>query len=160
LRKPVKFNQPTSARTSQALCKAAAAAAKEMNTEKIAVLTESGLMARRLSAFRSGLQTFALTTSEDARNQLALIWGVIPLYHKDMSTTAETQIVGEMTMMDLLDADPKSTETMLKTGEKTLLEAGMVDPGETMIMMAGRLSGLGLSSSVIVWSIGEKVPRR
>lgn len=160
LRKPVKFNQPSSVRTSQALCKAAAAAAKEMNTEKIAVFTESGLMARRLSAFRSGLQTFALTTSEDARNQLALIWGVIPMYHKDMSTNEEKQIVGEMTMMDLLDADPTTTEKMLTTGEKTMLDAGVVDPGETLIMMAGRLSGSGLSSSVIVWSIGEKVPRR
>lgn len=160
LRKPVKFNQPPSARTSQALCKAAAAAAKEMNTEKVAVFTESGLMARRLSAFRSGLQTFALTTSEDARNQLALIWGVLPFYHKDMSTSGEMQSIGDMTMMDLLNADPNTTEQMLKTGEKTLLEAGVVDPGETMIMMAGRLSGLGLSSSVIVWSIGEKVARR
>ncbi len=160
LRKPVKFNQPPSARTSQALCKAAAAAAKEMNTEKVAVFTESGLMARRLSAFRSGLQTFALTTSEDARNQLSLIWGVLPFYHKDMSTTGEMQSIGDMTMMDLLNADPNTTEQMLKTGERTLLDAGVVDPGETMIMMAGRLSGLGLSSSVIVWSIGESVPRR
>ena len=160
LRKPVKFNQPSSARTSQALCKAAAAAAKEMNTEKVAVFTESGLMARRLSAFRSGLQTFALTTSEDARNQLSLIWGVLPFYHKDMSTSGESQSIGDMTMMDLLNADPNTTEQMLKTGEKTLLDAGVVEAGETLIMMAGRLSGLGLSSSVIVWSIGEKVPRR
>src|ERR1043166_4127964 len=82
LRKPVKFNQPASSRTSQALCKAASAAAKEMNTEKGAVFTESGLMARRLSSFRSGMLTFALTTSEDARNQLALIWGVRPFYHR------------------------------------------------------------------------------
>ena len=35
-----------------------------------------------------------------------------------------------------------------------------ITPGETLIMMAGRLSGLGLSSSVIVWTIGERVPRR
>ena len=160
LRKPAKFNQPSSTRTSQALCKAAAAAAKEMNTEKVAVFTESGLMARRLSSFRSGLQTFALTTSEDARNQLSLIWGVLPFYHKDMSTTEGAQIVGDMTMMDLLDAGPNTTDKMLKTGEKTLLDAGVVHPGETLIMMAGRLSGLGLSSSVIVWSIGERVARR
>ena len=56
LRKPVKFSQPPSGRTSQALCKAAAYAAKEKLTEKIAVFTESGLMARRLSSIRSGLQ--------------------------------------------------------------------------------------------------------
>ena len=138
LRKPIKFSLPPSGRTSQALCKAAAYAAKEMLTEKIAVFTESGLMARRLSTVRSGLQTFGLTNSRDACNQLALIWGVEPYMHDGGG----------------------STKQMLREGEKTLLDAGVVSPGETLIMMAGRLSGLGLSSSVIVWTIGEDVPRR
>jgi pyruvate kinase len=138
LKRPAKFSLPPSGRTSQALCKAAAYAAKEMRTEKVAVFTESGLMARRLSSVRSGLQTFALTTSPDACCQLSLIWGVKPFVHEIRGSTRE----------------------MLKIGERTLLDAGAVDPGETLIMMAGRLSGLGLSSSVIVWSIGEKVPRR
>ncbi len=138
LRKPIKFSQPPSGRTSQALCKAAAYAAKEMITEKVAVFTESGLMARRLSTVRSGLQTFGLTNSRDACNQLALIWGVEPYMHEGGGSTKE----------------------MLREGEKTLLKAGVVESGETLIMMAGRLSGLGLSSSVIVWTIGEDVPRR
>ena len=138
LKKPAKFSQPPSGRTSQALCKAAAYAAKEMRTEKVAVFTESGLMARRLSTVRSGLQTFALTTSSDAYSQLALIWGVQPYVHGDRGSTGE----------------------MLKVGESTLLEAGVIEAGETLVMMAGRLSGLGLSSSVIVWTIGENVPRR
>lgn len=138
LKKPAKFSQPPSGRTSQALCKAAAYAAKEMRTEKVAVFTESGLMARRLSTVRSGLQTFALTTSHDVYNQLALIWGVQAYVHDDLNSTQE----------------------MLSIGEKTLLEAGVIESGETLVMMAGRLSGLGLSSSVIVWTIGEYVPRR
>jgi pyruvate kinase len=138
LKRPIKFSQPPSGRTSQALCKAAAYAAKERITEKIAVFTESGLMARRLSSVRSGLQTFALTTSSDACNQLSLIWGVRSFVH----------------------AQPKTTEEMLKIGEDTLLEAGEVEDGETLIMMAGRLSGFGLSSSVIVWTIGEDIPNR
>lgn len=138
LKKPVKFSQPPSGRTSQALCKAAAYAAREVLTEKVAVFTESGLMARRLSSVRSGLQTFALTTSTDACNQLSLIWGVQPYVHEPA----------------------ESTKKMLKIGERTLLEEGVVDSGETLVMMAGRLSGLGLSSSVIIWTIGEDVPRR
>ena len=138
LRRPIKFSQPPSGRTSQALCKAAAYAAKERMTEKVAVFTDSGLMARRLSSVRSGLQTFGLTTSVDACNQLALIWGVNPFVHER----------------------PWATKEMLMIGEKTLLEKGVVAPGETIIMMAGRLSGLGLSSSVIVWTIGEAVPER
>ncbi len=138
LRKPVKFSLPPSGRTSQALCKAAAFAAKEVLTEKVAVFTESGLMARRLSTVRSGLQTFGLTSSRDACNQLALIWGVEPYMHKSGGSTSD----------------------MLREGEKTLIKAGVVEIGETIIMMAGRLSGLGLSSSVIVWTIGEDIPKR
>ncbi len=138
LRKPIKFLQEESGRTSQALCKAAAYCAKEKQTNKIAVFTESGLMARRLSSYRSGLQTFALTTSNDAKNQLALIWGVQPFIHEPCDSTGQ----------------------ILKIGEKTLLENGVVEDCESIVMMAGRLSGLGLSSSVVVWTIGEDVPRK
>jgi pyruvate kinase len=67
-----------------------------------------------------------------------LIWGVQP-YHQETAW---------------------ATKEMLMIGEKTLLNASVVESGETLIMMAGRLSGLGLSSSVIVWTIGEEVPKR
>jgi pyruvate kinase len=160
LRKPVKFSQPPSGRTSQALCKAAAYAAKEVMTEKVAVFTESGLMARRLSSIRSGLQTFGLTTSIEACNQLALIWGVQPMYHRAVREAVKPdEPIGNVTMMDLTSGADATAE-LLKVGEETLLEAGVVDRGETLIMMAGRLSGHGLSSSVIVWTIGENIPRR
>jgi pyruvate kinase len=138
LKRPIKFSEKPTGRTSQALCKAAAYCAREITTEKVAVFTESGLMARRLSSVRSGLSTFALTNSDEVRNQLALIWGVEPLCHEA----------------------GKTTEAMLKDGEATLLKAKAVEKGETIVMMAGRLSGLGLSSSVIVWTIGEDTPRR
>ncbi|MEO8074418.1 MAG: pyruvate kinase [Acidobacteriota bacterium] len=138
LKRPLKFSEEPTGRTSQALCKAAAICAREILTDKVAVFTESGVMARRLSSVRSGLQTFALTSTNDVRNQLALIWGVEPLCHKSAETT----------------------EAMLKDGEKTLLDAKVVEKGETLVMMAGRLSGLGLSSSIVVWTVGENVPRR
>ncbi|MDQ3321137.1 MAG: pyruvate kinase, partial [Acidobacteriota bacterium] len=135
LKSPSKFLEEPTGRTSQALCKAAAFCAREKLTDKVAVFTESGLMARRLSSIRSGLRTFALTNSDDVRNQLALIWGVEALCHEDIATT----------------------ESMLKDGEETLLKAEAVARGETIVMMAGRLSGLGLSSSVVVRTIGEDV---
>jgi pyruvate kinase len=164
LRKPVKFSLPPTGRTSQALCKAAAYAAKEVMTEKVAVFTESGLMARRLSSIRSGLQTFGLTTCPDACNQLALIWGVQPFHHAQVRPEGRVpdETLGNQTMFDLSRADTggDATEELLKVGERTLLDAGVVSVGETLIMMAGRLSGHGLSSSVIVWTIGEDVPRR
>lgn len=158
LRKPIKFSQPPSGRTSQALCRAAAYAAKEVQTDKVAVYTESGLMARRLSSFRSGLQTFAMTTSADACNQLSLIWGVEPFYDPRLNMTPATREDLGPGIATTRERD--ATDDMLRTGEGILVESEVVAQGETIIMLAGRLSGLGLSSSVVVWTIGEKVPRR
>lgn len=137
-RKILKFTGEVTGRTSRALCKAASIAAEELKITKIAVFTESGHMARRLSSVRPEQHIFALTTDPNACTSLALVWGIEPF----------SQTPGE------------STEEMLKRGEQTLLEAGVVEKGETLVMMAGRLSGLGLSSSVVVSTIGEQVPRR
>ncbi len=120
-----------SGRVSRALCEAAAFAADEMNTRIIAVFTESGLMARRLSSLRPDQRIIALTSSREAINELALIWGVD----------------------SVLTIPSKSTEELLKAGEQALLQNDLVDLGETIVIMAGRLSGLGLSSSVTLYTV-------
>jgi pyruvate kinase len=65
-------------------------------------------------------------------SELALIWAVEPL----------------------LVSKAGSTEEMLKIGEQRLREARIVEKGEVIAMMAGRLSGLGLSSSVTIFTVG------
>ncbi|HEY6046376.1 MAG TPA: pyruvate kinase [Pyrinomonadaceae bacterium] len=122
-------------RVSRALCEAAAFAADEMNTRVIAVFTESGLMARRLSALRPRQRIVAMTSSRAAINELNLIWGVEPL----------------------LTPESKSTEEILKMGEQTLIDSGLASQGEMIVVMAGRLSGLGLSSSVSLYKIGGEM---
>src|SRR6266496_1241343 len=124
-----------SGRISRALCEAAAFAGAEMGTRVTAVFTASGLMARRLSALRPEQRIIALTQSQDVLSQLTLIWAVEPL----------------------LTPPAQSTEEMLKYGEQTLIEAGVVERGEMIVVMAGRLSGLGLSSSVTILTIGGSV---
>lgn len=119
-------------RVSRALCEAAAFAADEMNTKMIAVFTESGLMARRLSALRPRQRIVAMTSTPAVINELSLIWGVEPV----------------------LTPPSKSAEELLKMGEKTLIDAGLVAKAEMVVIMAGRLSGLGLSSSVSLYQIG------
>ena len=121
-----------SGRVSRALCEAAVFAAEEMRTHITGVLTESGLMARRLSSLRPQQRIIAMTNSHEVQNELALIWGV------------ETLLVPHV----------KTTEEMLRAGEKALLEGGAVEKGEMIVLMAGRLSGLGLSSSVSLFTIG------
>lgn len=122
-------------RVSRALCEAAAFAADEMNSRLIAVFTESGLMARRLSPLRPEQRIIALTPSREVMNEMALVWGVEPL----------------------LTPQSKSTEELLKLGERTLLQAGLVEIGETIVIMAGRLSGLGLSSSVTLYTVAGDI---
>ncbi len=124
-----------SGRVSRALCEAAAFAGAEMGTRVTAVFTASGLMARRLSALRPAQRIVALTQSPDVLAELALIWAVEPL----------------------LTPPAQSTEEMLRFGEQTLLDAGMVEKGEIIVVMAGRLSGLGLSSSVTIFTVAGNV---
>jgi pyruvate kinase len=121
-----------SGRVSRALCEAAAFAADEMGTKVTAVFTASGLMARRLSSIRHDQRIIALTHRPEVMSELSLIWAV------------ET----------LLISQAQSTEEMLKIGEQRLLEAGVVEKGDVIVVMAGRLSGLGLSSSVSISTVG------
>jgi pyruvate kinase len=121
-----------SGRVSRALCEAAAFAADEMGTKVTAVFTASGLMARRLSSIRHDQRIIALTHRPEVMSELSLIWAVEPLLIKHA----------------------QSTEEMLKVGEQRLLEAGVVSEGDVIVIMAGRLSGLGLSSSVSISTVG------
>lgn len=127
--------QRQSGRVSRALCEAAVFAAVEMGTTVTAVFTASGLMARRLSSLRHEQRIIALTHRPEVLSELALIWAVEPL----------------------LVTKAPSTEEMLKIGEKRLLEARVVEKGEVIVVMAGRLSGLGLSSSVTIFTVGGEL---
>jgi len=110
-----------------------------MGTTVTVVFTESGLMARRLSALRPEQRIIALTHTDEVVRELSLIWGVEPL----ITPTADT------------------TEGMLRAGEQTLVEAGIVEKGELIVVMAGRLSGLGLSTSVTIFTVaGSLGPTR
>jgi pyruvate kinase len=120
-------------RLSRALCEAVMFAANEMNTRTTAVFTQSGLMAHRLAALRPDQRIVALTTSKDVRNELSIIWGVEALVHAKCDTTEE----------------------MMRIGEAALLETGIVEQGEVVVLMAGKLSGLGLSRTVKIHQIGD-----
>ncbi len=104
-----------------------------MGAKTIAVFTESGLMARRLAALRPAQRIVALTISKEVQDELALIWGVETLLHMPC----------------------EMTDDLVHIAERTLLEAGIVQQGELVVLMAGRLSGLGLSRSMKLHTIGE-----
>ena len=127
-----------SGRVSRALCEAAAFAAEEVGARTTAVITASGLMAHRLSTLRPAQRIVALTEDPRVADVLSLVWGVETFVHPHCD----------------------NTEDMLKVCERTLVEAGLVQQSEMIVLMAGRLSGLGLSSSVTIYTIGGPLPRR
>jgi pyruvate kinase len=127
-----------SGRVSRALCEAAAFAAMEISARTIAIITESGLMARRMAALRPGQRVIALTPDPRVRDELSLVWGVESILHPPC----------------------ESTDEMLRIAEQTLVEAATVQQSETIVLMAGRLSGKGLSSSVTLYTIGGPLPRQ
>ena len=131
----VMLTQRQSGRVSRALCEAAVFGAVEMGARVIVVFTGSGRMARRLSSLRDNQRIIALTHKPHVIAELSLIWAVEPL----------------------LVEKAHSTEEMLKIGEQCLLDAKVVEKGEVIVMMAGRLSGLGLSSSVTIFTVGGEL---
>jgi pyruvate kinase len=133
-----RFAGRQSGRVSRALCEAAVFAGEEIDARTIAVVTASGLMARRLSSLRPEQRIVALTTERGVACELSLVWGV------------ETH----------LQTPCDNTEEMIKLCERTLVEAGIAQQQETIVLMAGRLSGLGLSSSVTLYTIGGPLPRK
>jgi pyruvate kinase len=137
-RTATRFAGRQSGRVSRALCEAASFAAEEIDARTIAVITESGLMARRLSNLRPAQRIVAFTPERPVCDILSLVWGVETLVYTQCDSTKE----------------------MLRTCERMLLESGVVQHGETIVLMAGRLSGLGLSSSVTLYTIGGPLPRQ
>jgi pyruvate kinase len=133
-----RFAGRQSGRVSRALCEAAVFAGEEIDARTIAVITASGLMARRLSSLRPEQRIVALTPERGVACELSLVWGI------------ETH----------LHAPCDNTEEMLKICERTLVENGIAQQKETIVLMAGRLSGLGLSSSVTLYTVGGPLPRK
>ena len=89
-----------SGRVSRALCEAAAFAAEEISSRTIGVITESGLMAHRLSALRPEQRIVAITSDRNVQNVLSLVWGVESLFQAQCDNTDELMKVCERTLVE------------------------------------------------------------
>jgi pyruvate kinase len=102
-------------RTETAIAVATCAAAELMRSPVIVCFTSSGFTARTVASYRPGVPIFALTTEPETFRQLSLIWGVVPA---------------------LVDHLP-TYEDMLPEARKRLLEAGLAEPGDRVVVTAG-----------------------
>src|SRR3972149_6642555 len=105
--------------------------AEELDCKLILVFTASGSTARLVSNQRPPAPIVAITYVEDTYRRLALSWGVVPLRSSFAASTAD----------------------MIAQGDAMLQERGLVNPGDTIIMLGGQSHTTGAPNMLRVHSI-------
>jgi pyruvate kinase len=102
-------------RTEDAIAVAVCAAAEMLSAPLIVCFTSSGFTARKVATCRPTVPIFASTPEPDTFRQLSLVWGVIPALTEHSS----------------------DYDTMLSTARRQILERGLAQPGERLVVTAG-----------------------
>jgi pyruvate kinase len=101
--------------TARAIAGATVEAVRRMGAPVILTFTSSGSTARAVSSFRPPVPILALTDQQRTYNQLALVWGVVPI----------------------MCAPGSSFEENLACGRQEAVRRGLAVPGERMVVTAG-----------------------
>ena len=99
----------------RSLTRVAASVAEELGCKLIVAFTESGITARLVAGHRPSVPVVAVTHDERVFRELALWWGVIPV----------------------LSPSTENTDELLAAGEEKLKAQGLVQPGDTILMLSG-----------------------
>ena len=101
--------------TQDAIAQAADDIVEAVGAEAIVVFTATGGSARRIARTRPQVPILALTPNPEVRNQLALVWGVLP--H--------------------LAPDPQDTDDMVRIALQAVKALGLAQVGERVVIAAG-----------------------
>ena len=101
--------------------------AMDLEADAILTPTQTGHTARMISRFRPACQIVALTTTERARRQLAISWGVKPL----------------------LAGYVDSTDRLFSMCVQSALKEGAVESGQMVVITAGVPIGRAGSTNLI-----------
>ena len=112
---PMELTPDARTETGRAIAAATVEAVKRLNSPLILTFTTSGSTARVVSSFRPPVPILALTDSARTYNQLALVWGVIPI----------------------LCSPDAEFEEMLACGRQMAVERGLASPGDRVVVTAG-----------------------
>lgn len=117
-----------------AVAKAAAQVARNVDARMIVAFTESGTTARLLSKYRPEQQVVAFTHESGTLRRMAMLWGVIPRsFERSESTDEEISLASSVLERD-----------------------GMVEPGDTVVIVAGVPPNVRASTNLVkVHRIGE-----
>jgi pyruvate kinase len=103
----------------------------------LVVFTWSGFSAIVASKSRPPCRLFALSPCEATVDKLALAWGVTPLLVPEVHS---------------------GTSSMIEAGEQALLDAGLLAPGDEVVVLAGRTHSRGSTNMMTVERVGLDVP--
>ena len=99
----------------RSLTRVAVSVAEELGCKLILAFTESGITARLVAGHRPRMPVVAVTHEDRVYRQLALWWGVVPL---------KSEFV-------------ENTDDLLAAGEERLKARGLVQKGDTILMLSG-----------------------
>jgi pyruvate kinase len=106
----------------EALARSARYLARDVDASAVVVATESGYTARTAAKFRPGVPVVAATPDDRVRRRLALSWGLHAVQ---------------------ADLDAGSVQGVIETATGVALDAGVVESGETVVVLSGVLSDVG-----------------
>lgn len=112
---PVEYGADGHVPTARAIAGATVEAVRRLRAPLILTFTSSGSTARVVSSFRPPVPILALTDRVPTYNQLALVWGVIPV----------------------LCSPEASFDEMLACGREEAVKRGLARPGERIVVTAG-----------------------
>jgi pyruvate kinase len=99
----------------RSLTRVATSVAEELGCKLIVAFTESGITARLLALHRPRVPVVAITHEDKVYRRLALAWGVVPV---------KSEFV-------------ENTDELLAAGETRLKARGLVEKGDTILMLSG-----------------------
>jgi len=136
LQRPASAPEPPAGpgREVRAVAHAAVDAAREWAARAVVVYTQTGETARILSKLRPPCPIFALTPTEAARRRMALCWGVLPLAMRFS----------------------RSTDRMLRDGDRVLLSAGLLGRSARVIVVSGTSPQAGATNLMKLHRLGER----
>mgnify|MGYP001757110299 FL=1 len=102
-----------------------------MDIKLVVTITETGNTARAISKFRPDADILAVTFDEKVQRALMINWGVIPV----------------------LAEKPASTDDMFEVAERVALEAGLVQSGDNIVIVAGVPVGTGGTNTMRVRTV-------
>jgi pyruvate kinase len=104
----------------------------------IVVFTASGFSARLIAGYRPTVPIYAFTPSQTTLRALSVVYGVRPI----------------------LSADAASADEMLNVVDQTLLPLGWLQPGQSIVVVAGQPVGrAGTTNLIKLYSVGASAAR-